>query len=181
MEITTTCRRYEIEPGVMEHAEKRIHKLERYIDSIQEAHLVLAQEKYRYIAELTVHADGVDVTSRENSKDMGTSIDRVCARVERQLKKHVARQQKRKSARVVAVGSVLEETELTESEAEEEFSPVVVRTEQVAPRPMSVEQAIEFMGQQDDWDVLLFHNTRSGRHAVLFHRPDGNYGLVEHE
>ena len=178
MEITTTCRRYEVEPGIMEHAEKRIHKLERYIDSIQEAHLVLAQEKYRFLAELTVHADGVDVTSRENSKDMGTSIDSVCGRVERQLKKHVARQKKRNSARVVPMGSILEERELEDVKPEDEFAPVVVRSEQVAPSPMSVEQAIEFLGKQE-WDLMMFENTRSGRTAVLFHRPDGNYGLVE--
>jgi len=178
MEITTTCRRYEVEPGIMEHAEKRINKLERYVDSIQEAHLVLAQEKYRYRAELTIHADGVDVTSRENSKDMGTSIDSVCARVERQLKKHAARLKKRNTARIVPMGSVLDERDLPEVEVEEEYAPVVVRSAEVAPSAMSVEQAIEFL-REKDWDLMMFENSRSGRNAVIYHRPDGNYGLVE--
>jgi putative sigma-54 modulation protein len=178
MEITTTCRRYKLSPDLKEHAEKRIAKLSRYHDSIREANLVLAQEKYRQIAELTVHASGMDLMSREENPEMLTSIDRVVDRMERQIKKHTARIKQRKTLRPVPAGVVIEESELGEVEPEEEFSPVVVRTSQVEMAPMTVEEAIHFL-REKDWDFVLFPNARSGRMAVVYHRDDGNYGLVE--
>ena len=141
---------------------------------------MLAQEKYRNRAELTVHATGMDLVSREENPDLLTSIDKVVDRMERQIKKHTDRLRRRKANRMVPLGPVVEETELPEIEPEEEYSPVVVRTEHVAPGRLSVEEAIEFM-KEKDWDFLLFSNSRSGRPALLHHREDGNFGLVEHE
>ena len=180
MEIMTTARRFKITPEIKELAEKRIAKLSRYSDQIQEAHLVLAQEKYRQIAELTIHAAGSDLISREETTEMASSIDAVVARMERQLKKLHARMKDRKTMRPVPSFSVVEEGELPEVEVEEEFSPVVVRGQQFASQPMSVEDAIRFM-REKDWDLLLFSNTKSGRPAVVHLRPDGNFGLLEAE
>ncbi len=182
MEITTTCRRYDMEPEVKDLAERRINKFERYFDQIQEAHLVLAQEKYRSIAELSVHGAGLDVMSREEQKNnMAAAVDRVCDRIERQLKKHNSRIKRRTTARqTVPPESIIHEDDLPEIEVEEEFSPVVVRSSHRAPAPMTVEEAIHLM-REKDWDQLLFHDSRSDRMAMLFHRADGNYGLVEAE
>lgn len=181
MEITTTCRRYEMEPGISELAEKRIQKLERYFDNLQEAHLVLAQEKYRFIAELSLHGSGLDLTSREQNNSMAASIDRVCDRVEKQLKKHAARVKHRQTApRTVPASTIVHEQELAEVEVEDEYSPVVVRMDNVSKEPISVEEAIALL-REKDWDQVLFPNSRSGKVALLFHRSDGNFGLVETE
>ncbi len=180
MEITTTSRRFKLTPEVREMAEKRIGKLERYADHITEAHLVLAQEKYRHIAELTLHAGGADLVSREETAEMASSIDRVVDRMERQLKKLHARMKDRKALRPVPAFSVVTETELPEVEPEEEFSPVVVRGQQFTPSPISVEDAIRRM-REEDWDFILFPNAKSGRLCVVHLRPDGNFGLVEAE
>ncbi|MCB9462547.1 MAG: ribosome-associated translation inhibitor RaiA [Candidatus Eisenbacteria bacterium] len=181
MEITTTCRRYEIEPGINDLAEKRIQKLERYFDNLQEAHLVLAQEKYRFIAELSLHGAGLDLTSRQQENSMAASIDKVCDRVERQLKKHAARVKRRQTApRTVPANVIVHEQELAEVEVEDEYSPVVVRMDNVSKEPISVEDAISLL-REKDWDQVLFPNSRSGKVALLFMRPDGNFGLTETE
>lgn len=180
MEITTTSRHFKLEPELKEHAEKRIAKLSKYFDSIQEAHLVLAQQKYRNLAELTLHATGMDLVSREENPDLLTSIDKVVDRMERQIKKHTDRLRRRKASRMVPLGAIIDEVELPEIEPEDEYSPVVVRSNHVAPGTISVEDAIRYM-KEKDWDFLLFSNSRSGRPALLHHREDGNYGLVEHE
>jgi putative sigma-54 modulation protein len=180
MEITTTSRRFKMTPDLKEQAEKRIAKLSRYSDQILEVHLVLAQEKYRQIAELSLHTRGSDLISREETAEMLTSIDRVVDRMERQLKKHNARQKDRKSLRPVPALSVVTESELPEVEPEEEFSPVVVRGAQFSSSPLTVEDAIRMM-REKDWDILLFPNSRSGRTALVHLRQDGNFGLVETE
>lgn len=181
METTISCRRFKMETELKDHAEKRIAKMTRYFDSVQEAHLVLAQEKYRHIAELTIHAAGTDLVSREQTTDMISSIDRVCDRVERQLKKLSSRIKDRKpSERTVPAGSVISEADLPGVEVEEEFSPVVVRTPRFLKDPQSVEEAIHALRDRD-WDFLMFPNSRSGKIAVVYHRDDGNFGLVEAE
>jgi len=180
MEITTTARRFKMTPEIRELAEKRIGKLARYSDLIGEVHLVLAQEKYRHIAELTLHAGNTDLISREETAEMASSIDAVVDRMERQLKKLNARMKSRKNLRAVPAMSVVEETELPEVEPEEEFSPVVVRGQQFSGQALSVEDAIRLM-REKDWDVLLFPNSKSGRMSVVHLRPDGNYGLLEAE
>jgi putative sigma-54 modulation protein len=180
MEITTTSRRFKLTPDIKEMVEKRIAKLSRYSDHIQEAHLVLAQEKYRHIAELTLHAGGSDLISREETSEMVSAIDAVVDRMERQLKKLNARLKDRKSLRPVPALAVVEETELPEVEPEEEFSPVVVRGHQYCATPLGVEEAIRMMRERD-WDFLLFPNTKTGHPCLVHLRGDGNFGLVEME
>ena len=180
MDIIMTARRFELTQQTREHADKRLQKLGRYFDHIQEIHLVLAQEKHRQIAEVTVRANGAEMTSREESHDMLSSIDRVVDRIEKQVKKFNARLKDRKTRRPVSLGVPVEEGELAEVEAEEEWSPVVVRGRQWHPTPISVEEAIRFL-REGDQDFLLFTNSRSGKVSVVHHRPDGNFGLVEPE
>jgi putative sigma-54 modulation protein len=180
MEITTTARRFKMTSEIKELAEKRIAKLSRYSDMIGEVHLVLAQEKYRHIAELTLHAAGSDLISREETAEMASSIDAVVDRMERQLKKLNARLKDRKNLRPVPAFTVVEEAQLPEVEPEEEFAPVVVRGMQFSAQPLGVEDAIRMM-RQKDWDFLLFPETKSGRMAVVHLRADGNFGLVQAE
>lgn len=180
MEIITTARRMKLTPELKEMAEKRIQKLSRYSDQILEVHLVLSEEKYRQIAELTLRAAGSDLVSRESTGDMAASIDSVVDRMERQLKKLNARIKDRKAMRPVPAFSVVEETDLAEVEVEEEFSPVVVRGQQFAKEPLLVEDAIRHM-REKDWDLMLFQNSKSGRPCLVHLRDDGNFGLVELE
>ncbi|MBP7669585.1 MAG: ribosome-associated translation inhibitor RaiA [Candidatus Eisenbacteria bacterium] len=185
MDIVTTARRYEITPEIREHVRKRLQKLERYLDGFAEVHVVLAQEKYRQIAEINVHARGIEIISREESDDMTTSIDKVVDRIERQVKRLTARRKERKPRRG-AERPATEAAEAVEEEAAEEeaaefedvFAPVVIRQETYHGEPLTVEEAIELLRQQR-LDYLLFPNKRDGRITLVYERPDGNYGLVE--
>jgi putative sigma-54 modulation protein len=119
--------------------------------------------------------------SREQTTDMVSSIDRVCDRVERQIKKVAARMKTRKAAvRTIPAGSLVEEDDLPGVEIEDEFAPVVVRTSRFVKEPLTVEEAINSLRDRD-WDFLMFQNSRSGKVAVVYHRDDGNFGLVEPE
>jgi putative sigma-54 modulation protein len=180
MEITTTGRRYKLTPEIKETAEKRLVKLERFSDAEMEAHLILAEEKFRSIAELTLRAGRNHLVSREESPEMVTAIDGVVDRMERQLKKLNARARDRKATRLIPAFSVVEEEELPEVEVEEEFSPVVVRGNQWHTKPITVEEAIRVL-REKDWELLMFSNSKTGRPCTVHLRPDGNFGLVEAE
>lgn len=179
MDIITTARRFEITPAVREHAGKRLQKLSRYFDNIQEIHLVLDQEKHRQIAEVTILVNGTELMSREETHDMLSSIDRVVDRIERQVKKYSARLKDRKTHRPVKSPIPVPETEIAEAEApEEEWNPVVVRGSEWHAEAVTVEDAIRVM-RESDRDFLMFKNSRSGKICVVHVRPDGNFGLVE--
>lgn len=178
MDIITTARRFEITPELRDHAERRLGKLDRYLDQILEAHLVLDQQKHRQIAELTVRANGAEMVSREETPDMITSIDRVVERIERQIKKHHARIKDRKVRRPVASSSPIEEAELPDVEPQEDWGVIVVKGRQWHPEAVSVEQAIDVLREGDD-DFLLFRNSRTGKVGLVHTRPDGNFGFVE--
>ncbi len=45
-------------------------------------------------------------------------------------------------------------------------------------KPMDVEEAIMQMDLSDD-NFLVFTNARTDRINVLYHRNDGNYGLIQ--
>jgi len=91
MEITTTARHFELTPAVREHGEKRLQKLTRYFDRISKVNVVLIREKHRQIAEITLHVNGSDLVSREESNDLFLSIDRAVESLERQIKRHKER------------------------------------------------------------------------------------------
>jgi putative sigma-54 modulation protein len=181
MDIITTARRFDLTPPLREHAQKRLQKLGRFSDHIQEVHLILTQDKHRHIAEVTVHTAGTELISKEETHDMVESIDRVCDRIEKQISKVYARMRDRKSrAPVAAMEAPVPEETIPESEVEEEWAPVVVRGKEWHPDPISVDDAIRRL-RESEQDFLLFRNVRSGNVSLVHLRADGNFGLVDAE
>jgi putative sigma-54 modulation protein len=191
MDIITTARHFEMTPEVRDHTERRLEKLRRYLGGVQEVHVTLATEKYRKIAEISLHAQGTEVVSRGVSDEMLTSIDRVVDRIERQLRRLYARRKRtrhlRRTPRMELAEAPPSKAEIEAAVAEdseeltlleEDFSPVVVRGDQYHPEPVSVEDAIEILRERDE-DFLLFTNSQTSKVNLIYQRPDGNYGLVE--
>lgn len=191
MDIITTARHFDLTPGLREHAEKRIERLQRYLGGVDDVHVILTTEKHRRIAEIALHAAGTEVVGRDESDDMVASIDRVVDRIERQLKRLRARKRNRKLRRQPRYEPIEEAPPLTagheftdDDDAEfnledhEDFSPVVVRGDQYHAEPISVEEAIHLLREKDQ-DHLLFVNSQSRKVAMVHLRPDGNYGFVE--
>ena len=66
------------------------------------------------------------------------------------------------------------------SDETEEVGPQIVRTKRFEMRPMVPEEAalqMEMLGH----DFFFFLNAESGVHCVLYHRQDGQLGLIEPE
>ncbi|MEZ4655240.1 MAG: sigma 54 modulation/S30EA ribosomal C-terminal domain-containing protein [Candidatus Eisenbacteria bacterium] len=55
-----------------------------------------------------------------------------------------------------------------------------MRTNRYVKELLTVEDAINHLRDRD-WGFLMFQNSRSGKVAVVYHRDDGNFGLVEPE
>jgi putative sigma-54 modulation protein len=87
MQISTTARHCELDAQVRGFALQRLAKLERFARDIQEAHLVVTAEKFRYTAEVTLRLKHHELVSREESDTSKLAIDQAAHRLEQQLRR----------------------------------------------------------------------------------------------
>ena len=102
MNISTTARHYDLAPALKDYTEEKVQHLKRYFDHIVNAHVVFSLEKYRHKVEITLHVNGRDFASEEESEDMYVSVDRSIEKLESQLKRHKDKIKRRKSQQSVA-------------------------------------------------------------------------------
>ena len=105
MQISTTARHCELDAQVREFAQQRLAKLERFARDIQEAHLVVTGEKFRFAAEITLRIKHREMVSREESDTSKLAIDQAAHRVEQQLRRLKDKRTEHKGAVPELVGS----------------------------------------------------------------------------
>lgn len=98
MNVTTTARHYDLAPSLKDYAEGKVLNLKKYFDHIVNVHVIFSLEKYRQRVEITLHANGKDFVTVQESEDMYLSVDRAIEKLEEQLKRHNGRIKKRKRA-----------------------------------------------------------------------------------
>ena len=105
---------------------------------------------------------------------MYAAIDKAVDILERQIRKHKTKLQRR------YINGETIRFENIEPLQEEEDRPKVVRTKRFDMKPMSVEEAILQM-ELLRHNFFVFMNADSDDINVLYKRKDGNYGLIEPE
>jgi len=96
MKITVKAHHATITKALREYAEKKIERLTRFFDQIQEIVIDLqianvANENETHIASATVFASGTQLRAEESTKSMYASIDGLLDKLEVQLKKYKAK------------------------------------------------------------------------------------------
>jgi putative sigma-54 modulation protein len=170
MRIRFTARHFDIEASLQEYIEVKLEKLTHYFDRVDEAHVVLSQEGHRSVADLTVHATRLVVSSEQTADDARSAFDRAFDKVERQIRRHKGRVRDRKHGEPMS-----EAGEAVDGVAPEQLGIV---SEPLSTTTMSPEEALQ---ELDDQNVrfIVFTNTETGKVNVIYRRDDGNYGLVE--
>ncbi|WP_066686112.1 ribosome hibernation-promoting factor, HPF/YfiA family [Christensenella intestinihominis] len=156
--------------------EKKAGKLERYFKPNTEMQVTLSIEKSRHIAEITVVAEGVVLRAEEATGDLYSSIDVALKKLERQMRKHRTKLEKRLHEEAFAEETVYDYYD----ENFDEDAPQIVRNKKFALRPMAEEDAaiqLELLGH----NFYVFRNAHNNEVNVIYKRADGNYGLIEPE
>jgi putative sigma-54 modulation protein len=178
MKLTTTARHFEASPELLEHAEKRLVKLKRFFDHILYVDVIMSVEHFRNIAEIKVHVNGHDFTSKEESKDMILSIDKAAKNLERQMKrfkgKKISNHHKPRPSGIVEVP---EETVIDSGSIGKEGLTVLESVPREVP-VISIEEAIIRM-EDNEAHFLLFNDMNSGKLNLVYKRPDGHYGVIK--
>ena len=99
MQIVTTTRHCELDPGVKLHAQQRLEKLGKFARDIREAHLTVTAERYRHSAEITVRLGHHELVSKEESNEPKIAIDLAADHIEKQLRRFKEKRVERKRGR----------------------------------------------------------------------------------
>jgi putative sigma-54 modulation protein len=112
---------------------------------------------------------------------MYTSIAAAVDKVEKQILKDKERLVARKRHNNNHKGEVITTTSVVEvEEILGQRLPRIIRQNEVAAKPMSVDDAAIQVGDSDR-DFLVFRNSDTERLNVVFKRKDGNIGWIEPE
>jgi len=169
--ITITGRHIEITEPLRAYVTEKIGHACKLLDKISSAHVTVAVEKYRHIVEVVIHAHGATLHAKEETHDMYSAIDQVLDKI--------AIQAKRLKEKIKDHKQTAEPAAVYEGEEEAApFRPRVFIAETFAPKPLSVDEAVEDLQGRPE-TFLVFHNAKNGLVSVLYKRGDGNFGLVQ--
>jgi putative sigma-54 modulation protein len=169
MQVSVTFRNIEPSEALKNYVNDRLKKFNRYLDGPMEAHVVLGQEKFRYLADVTIDSNGRISKGREENSDMYAAIDLVMDKIDMQLRRHRGKlREKGDRARAAASSSLPAAGP----------SPPPIRRKQVEVAPLQLADALELLEARGDI-LLVFTDVDSGALTILYQRQDGSYSLIE--
>jgi putative sigma-54 modulation protein len=173
MKIEFTGRQTGIPDELRRLAERKLQKLGRLLPAVTRAHVILAVDKHRQVAEVSVHSRHMDLAAVEVSANPRLSVTGAIDKLVRQAQRQQARRRERKGA------ATPRRAPLPAPERESDASvPRVIRSRRTAVKPMTLDEAaVEMEGRAEG--VLVFRDAATERVHVLFRRKDGNLGLIE--
>lgn len=176
----------EVTDALRDYVEKKISKLERYFDTplTSDVHVTLTVLKDLQIVEVTIPLTGVLLRAEERNNDMYASIDLVVDKLERQIRKHktkVNRKFRQEGSLRTLFKENFEEINgagVQVAETDEDLELELVRTKRFPMKPMDIEEAILQMNMIGH-NFYVFSNMDTEEINVVYKRNDGKYGLIE--
>lgn len=171
----------EVTQNLRDYVEKRVGKITRYFENIQDVSVLLAVEKGRHIVEVTAELprSGLVLRGQESTADMYSSIDLVVEKLERQIRKQKTKLERRFRGGGFKSELFAEEQKARPEQHEEETEEYpVVKTKRFVVKPMDVQEAIMQMNLLNH-NFFVFRDAQTENFSVVYRRNDGAYGLLE--
>jgi putative sigma-54 modulation protein len=200
MNVEYTGRQYEVTNAIRQEVEIGLTKIRKILGDKFETKVILAVEKHRHKAEITISPRNGPLVGLAQAKDMSIAVNDALDHLEKQAIKYKTRwQSKKRSARKIAEvkkwngHSEQEKIQPAVGLSEKTAVPVLVHkypavakttevhlvrsNESVAMRPMTLEEAIK-EAHFKDRDVFVFRDPK-GKVMVLHRARDGKMQLIE--
>jgi putative sigma-54 modulation protein len=180
MATQITGRNFDVTPEVRELLSKKLTKVEeKLFDDVVDVRVVLQVEKYRNICEIMIVGKDHDVkTVQESGESMQDAINASIDHVKRQAQKN------RKKIRDHRTGRSKSPTEwavqVLEGGAETSAPRRIIKTTNLAIRPMSIEHAALLLDDSKN-EFIVFRDVDTERVSVIYKRRDQNLGLIAPE
>lgn len=168
----------EVTNALREYVEKKVGRIEKYFDTppTSAVNVTMKVVKDVHSIEVTVQLPGVVLRGEEANQDMYAAIDLVVEKLERQIRKHKTKIN-RKFRQEGSLKSLFKE-EINGKATEEEDDLRVVKTKRFNIKPMDIEEAILQMDMLGH-SFFVFSNSDTEELNVVYKRKDGRYGLIE--
>jgi putative sigma-54 modulation protein len=203
MNVEYTGRQYEVTNAIRKEVETGLAKIRKILRDKFETKVILAIEKHRHKAEITISPRNGPLVGLAQAKDMTIAVNEAIEHLEKQAVKYKARwQTKKRTARKTeeqkkwnghASEAAQDEIQTAVGLNEKTAVPVLVHKfpavakttevhlvrsdEAVAMRPMTLEEAIK-EAHFKDRDVFVFRD-KEGKVMVLHRKRDGKMELIE--
>jgi putative sigma-54 modulation protein len=184
--IVVTGANVEVAESLRAYVAQKLGRLARHFDHLQEAQVVVREERRRpvgraRVVEVTVWGDGFVLRGEEATADPYASVDRIVDKLEKQVARHRSRLiRKRRLDERRQRAAQRARAEAAAEQEPEPAGPRVVRRKRFAMKPMTAEEAalqMELVGHS----FFVYRDAETGRICVLYRRRDGNYGVIETE
>lgn len=193
MELHVRGRNVPVTDALEDHAEKRLHKLERVLGPMSDKAVVEVELSVEHnpsisksqIAEVTVRTKGPVMRVREADGDMYAAIDLAAHRIERAAQRLRERRKDHHGPGIEAVASTPAEIAALDrlgkdaTEAVESPPPIrIVRVKRFEMPTLTPEDAAVRL-ELIDHAFFVFRNEATGEVCVIYRRRDGDFGLIE--
>ncbi len=198
MNVQVTGRNIDLTPALKEYLLDKLQRSQKHFDHALNAVALLSVAKNPSVAdsqtaEVTIKLNGAVIRGEESTENMYASIDLVADKIERQLRKYKTRYySKGKSTDKHGLEILNDESpDLVEDDELEvvreakdvtldEIRPKIVRSKRFPLKPMMPDEACKHMDLLGH-DFFMFINSETNQVNTVYHRRDGNYGLIEPE
>ena len=185
VQIKINVKNMDLNDKLRDYVEKKVAKLDRYLDIIDQAQVDLTHAKTarnakdRQVAQLTIRGKGVVLRAEERTEDMFASVDLVLDKINRQIERYKGRHWRSRGDGKSASDVVSYEPLATEEE--ETPSETIVRRKRHFLTPMDEREAVEQMQLLGHDDFFIFLDVINNQVNILYRRRDGTLGLIETE
>ena len=190
MELNIRGKNVKVSEDRRELIQKKLGNLNHYLESINEATVELSSENTRknderLVVEMTVRTNGTLMRAEERDNNLSNALDRVHAKMQRQMSRYKDRRVDRKRRLALPTNEAVNALEPTPppparldtalEERNSDYLPVKIKTFQVSPivSDEAIEQ-MELLGH----DFFVFLDAETKEISVVYRRDDGYYGLL---
>ncbi|QPC47498.1 ribosome hibernation-promoting factor, HPF/YfiA family [Mangrovibacillus cuniculi] len=175
----------EVTPAIREYVEKKLDKIDRYFTDTPDANAHVNLKVYsdrNAKVEVTIPMPHLVLRAEERNEDMYAAIDLIVDKLERQIRKHKTKVNRKMRERggtgeiFAAAQESLATAVIDSTEEEEEHE--VVRTKQFHLKPMDAEEAILQMNMLGH-NFFIYTDADTNLTNIVYKRRDGKYGLIE--
>lgn len=170
----------EVTAALGDYVEKKLSRLERYFEAppSSDVNVTLSVTRDLHSVEVTIPMPGLILRAEDRGKDMYASIDLVVEKLERQIRKHKTKVNRKIRQRQEGGLKQLFTESAPVAVMDDEDELELVRTKRFTLKPMDVEEAILQMNMIGH-SFFVFSNADTKEVNVVYRRNDGRYGLIE--
>ncbi len=185
MDIRVSGHQVETGEALQEHVEKRLTAIaDKYFAKAISAHVTFGRGPHEgFTCDIVAHVmSGLVLKGRGEAQDAHVAFDATAEKIEKQLRRYMRRIQARQSQAAHALRE--EEAAYTvfdggpDIDQEPADAPVIIAEMSVDIPESSVSDAVMLMDLRNT-PALLFKNTGTGTHNMVYRREDGTIGWVE--